>query len=113
MNSYSKGIISELIACIFLFFKGYKILKRRYKTHFGEIDIIAKKGNNLIAVEVKTRKNKKLAIEAIREHQINRIYKTLNYFISKNPQFINCNIRIDILLVMFNNFPIHIINVIV
>ncbi len=34
----------------------YKILDRNYRTKFGEIDIIAQKKNEIIFVEVKTRK---------------------------------------------------------
>ena len=41
--SYLYGIFSEIAAIIFLTFKGYTILDRRFKTKIGEIDIIAKK----------------------------------------------------------------------
>ena len=52
------GNLGEDLAAKCLKKKGYKILDRnfRYKG-YGEIDIIAKKGENLHFVEVKTRKN--------------------------------------------------------
>ncbi|MFT7099296.1 MAG: putative endonuclease, partial [Rickettsiales bacterium] len=56
IKSYRFGIVAEFVAIIFLFFKGYKILKRRYKTKLGEIDIVACKNNAIIAIEVKARR---------------------------------------------------------
>lgn len=49
------GKIGEGIACGYLRRRGYKILERNYKTKIGEIDIVARDGNVLVFVEVKTR----------------------------------------------------------
>ena len=35
--------------------RGYAILARRYRTRYGEIDIIARDGGTTVFVEVKTR----------------------------------------------------------
>lgn len=48
----SKG---EDLAIQFLKKKGYRIIYRNYKTSVGEIDIIARDGNTIVFVEVKTR----------------------------------------------------------
>ena len=95
MKTYKFGILAEKIAIIFLFLKGYKILQRRYKTHFGEIDIIAKKSQNIIFIEVKARKKKTNIEEILTIHQINRIKSAGEFFISRNPQFSNHNLRFD------------------
>ena len=56
-NFYKKflGRAGEVKAAEFLRKKGYKILDKNYKTHIGEIDLIAKDGDTLVFIEVKTR----------------------------------------------------------
>ena len=51
------GLWGENKAVEFLKAKNYTILARNYHSRFGEIDIIARKQNTIIFVEVKTRKN--------------------------------------------------------
>src|SRR5262245_63993801 len=50
------GISGEDLACAELQRRGYAIVERRYRTRFGEIDIIAKDGLTIVFVEVKARK---------------------------------------------------------
>ena len=56
-NFYKKflGRAGEIKAAEFLEKKGFKILKTNFKTHLGEIDIIAEDNGTLVFVEVKTR----------------------------------------------------------
>jgi putative endonuclease len=49
------GISGEDLACAELVRRGYAIVERRYRTRFGEIDIIAKDEATIVFVEVKTR----------------------------------------------------------
>ena len=51
----SLGKLGEDLACDELSRRGYAILARRYRTRFGEIDIIARDGETTVFVEVKTR----------------------------------------------------------
>jgi putative endonuclease len=51
----SLGKLGEDLACAELARRGYVILERRYRTRYGEIDIIARCGSSLVFVEVKTR----------------------------------------------------------
>lgn len=56
-NRRFDGAWGEDIAARCLRKKGYKILDRNYSCRFGEVDIIACKGELLVFAEVKTRKN--------------------------------------------------------
>ena len=51
------GAIGEKLAADFLKRRGYKIIQRNFRCREGEIDIIAQKGECLVFVEVRTKKN--------------------------------------------------------
>ena len=51
----SLGKVGEELACAELERRGYAILERRYRSRYGEIDIIAQAGETLVFVEVKAR----------------------------------------------------------
>ena len=55
MNIGATGEKGERLAARHLRRQGYRILARNYQTRFGEIDVIARKGDTLVFVEVKTR----------------------------------------------------------
>jgi putative endonuclease len=50
------GKHGEDLACRELRRRGYAVLARRYRTRWGEIDIVARDGDTLVFVEVKTRR---------------------------------------------------------
>lgn len=71
------GKSGEETAVSFLKSRGYKILKRNYKTKLGEIDIIAKDGDTWVFVEVKTRHTDKAglpfeALSTLKQRQISK-----------------------------------------
>ena len=49
------GKLGEELATQFLTEKGYEILEKNWRNKHKEIDIVAKDGNELVIVEVKTR----------------------------------------------------------
>lgn len=53
----SLGKQGEDLACRELRRRGYAVLARRYRTRWGEIDIVARDGDTLVFVEVKTRRS--------------------------------------------------------
>ena len=61
------GHTGEDVACRELERRGYDILARRYRTRFGEIDIVASDGGTTVFVEVKARRGNTFgdAVESI------------------------------------------------
>jgi putative endonuclease len=57
LDRLSLGQVGEDLACRELARLGYRILARRYRTRFGEIDIIASEGGAVVFVEVKARRS--------------------------------------------------------
>jgi putative endonuclease len=55
LDRISLGKSGEDRACRELERRGYAILARRYRTRFGEIDIVARDGPTIVFVEVKAR----------------------------------------------------------
>ena len=51
------GKLGEDLACAELGRRGYAILARRYRSRFGEIDIVARHGRQIVFVEVRARRS--------------------------------------------------------
>ena len=51
------GKVGEDLATVELWHLGYAILARRYRTRYGEIDIVAQDGETIVFVEVKARRS--------------------------------------------------------
>jgi putative endonuclease len=58
------GHAGEDVACRELERRGYNILARRYRTRFGEIDIIASDAGTTVFVEVKARRGSRFGLAA-------------------------------------------------
>jgi putative endonuclease len=59
IDRQSLGKQGEELACRELQRRGYEVLARRYRTRFGEIDIVCEDSRTIVFVEVKARRNKK------------------------------------------------------
>ena len=105
MNTKELGFLAEGIARHYLIKKGYKVLAANYKMSFGEIDIIAQKGDAVIFAEVKA--NNKL-YEGL-EPELRVDYKKKNKLINLataymlNKKLSDLNWQIDIISVIFDS----------
>lgn len=108
--SYKRGLWAETVCSFYLFLKGYKLLARRYNTNQGEIDLIAKRKNNVVFIEVKARPNSHKAAEAISQQQQARLRRAASAYLSGRSSLANCNQRFDVMLVLPWRLPIHLEN---
>ena len=106
-NTYQKGLLAEALCAWILRLKGYRILERRFRCRFGEIDIIAKRFSTLVFVEVKARPNLQSAVEAICGRQQKRIEQTAQFYISHRRREFFLTTRFDVMVVKNWCWPLH------
>lgn len=97
----STGTRGEDIAATFLKKQGYKIVEKNHHQRYGEIDIIAREGDTLVFVEVKTRRSDKYGnpLEAIdRRKQQKMSLVALGYL--NNNKMMDCAARFDVVAIM-------------
>jgi putative endonuclease len=107
---WQKGWDAETRVAAYLQEKGYAILAHRFKTPFGEIDVLVETAEMLVVVEVKARKTLTTGLEAISPKQQQRLADAVSWFISQNPAYNNHAIRFDCVVVVPNMPPMHLKN---
>ncbi|HLI20325.1 MAG TPA: YraN family protein [Stellaceae bacterium] len=105
-----RGKSAELLCVWLLRLKGYRILARRYKTPVGEVDLIARRGDVLAAIEVKARADFDSAGEAITLRQRRRIARGLIHFLAGRADLGALAARFDVMLVAPRRWPRHVVD---
>ena len=95
-KSFWSGYWAEKKAAVFLWIKGYRNLRSRFKTPVGEIDLIARKGKTLCFVEVKKRGTIEEALYALTPQQKQRFRRAASLYLQGNP--FEGETRFDIIL---------------
>ncbi|MCQ2005620.1 YraN family protein [Rhizobium sp. NRK18] len=106
-KAYRRGLLSEYVAAFFLMLKGYRILSVRYRTKVGEIDIIARKADLVVFVEVKARSDAGAAIDAVGYGAQRRIRSASDIWMSRQPDCARLSWRYDIVAVVPWRLPRH------
>jgi putative endonuclease len=106
-TAFRFGLSAESRAAAFLIAKGYRILARRFRTPLGEIDIVARRRDMLVFVEVKARDNFEEAAEAIGIRQQNRIIGAAQLWLAAHPEDAMRDMRFDAILVIPGRLPHH------
>jgi putative endonuclease len=110
-RAYRKGHRGERLAALALILKGYRILARRHRTKLGEIDLIARRGDLVLIVEVKARQTLTEAMEALSRTSERRIEAAADLWLARQPDYGRLSIRFDMVAVLPRRWPIHVENV--
>jgi len=102
------GRWAETVALWFLRAQFFAILERRFKTAGGEIDIIARRGQTIIFVEVKMRKKRSLEYQALASVNQRRIISAARFFLARNPALADKTLRFDVIFLAPMSWPRHV-----
>ena len=81
------GSWGESVAEEYLKSRGFEILMKNYRAERGEIDLIARDGNCVVFVEVKTGNSHKYGLpeERITRSKQRQLYKVASHYIQDHP----------------------------
>lgn len=107
-KSFYRGIRAEKWAAWWLRLKGFHIAEVRFKTKCGEIDIIARRGNLVLIVEVKARPTLAEAMLAVSRINERRIEAAADIWLARQKDYALLSIRFDFIAILPWRFPHHI-----
>lgn len=81
--------------------RGYAIVARRYRTRHGEIDVVARHGDELVFVEVRRRSGEMCgaAAESVTRHKQRRVARMAADYLSRHGLYDRCAVRFDVVAI--------------
>src|ERR1700687_3995671 len=99
IEAFRRGLSAESRAALLLIAKAYRILARRWKTPFGEIDIVAPRRGILRFVEDNARASAHDDIDAVTDLTKHRSVSAAELWLARYPGHANGEIRFDVVVV--------------
>jgi putative endonuclease len=110
LRALRQGRRGEILCRWHLRLRGWRIVAADWRCPAGEIDIIARRGDVLAAIEVKFRGDMDKAAEAILSRQRRRIARAAATFLLRRPDLADLALRFDVMLVAPGHWPRHLPN---
>jgi putative endonuclease len=105
-TSYAKGVAAEHLAAEYLQKMGYILLHKRYKTRYGELDVVMHRGDTLVFIEVKNREKLSDGLYALTLRQQQRLWQAGEYFLQNHTHADPWStIRFDIVVIALSRPP--------
>ena len=99
LTNYLAGHAAEASVARLYEDRGIAICARNWRGITGEIDLIGRRGDEVIFVEVKQSQTHDMAASHISQAQIGRIFATVDEFLAGEPKGLLTDVRIDLALV--------------
>lgn len=97
-NRIEKGQQAEEACHGYLSGKGYRLIARNYHCRYGEVDIIAINGEEIVFIEVKSRsRDMEAALSSVSVRKRLKIIRSALQFLQENEQYEAYCIRFDVI----------------
>lgn len=106
-KAFRRGHAAEYVAALYLLAKGYRVCDIRFRTKLGEIDIIARKKDLVVCVEVKARASEESAVFAVTGTAQRRIRAASDIWLARQRDAHRLSIRYDIIAILPWRIPRH------
>jgi putative endonuclease len=99
------GHWAEYLAAFCLLLRGYRLLARRHRTPYGELDLIVARGRRIAFVEVKRRPDREAAEASLSAHQAQRMRVAAAHWLARHPTFTQHEIGFDAVFIYPRQLP--------
>ncbi|HEX6710206.1 MAG TPA: YraN family protein [Rubrobacter sp.] len=110
LREKSSGAWGEDLALRYLTRRGYTLVERNYRTRYGEIDLIVRKEDTLVFVEVKLRRGTGFGdpLEAVTPHKQTTLRTLAEQYLSDRDPYFD-TLRFDVVGILADNdrFRLH------
>ncbi|MBT5807884.1 YraN family protein [Candidatus Uhrbacteria bacterium] len=98
------GDQGEKLAASYLNDKGFRVVDTQHRTPYGEIDLICRDGEEVVFVEVKTRRSRRFGFpeESVTAAKILRIVRSAEHILQER-KWIDIPWRVDVVSVEFDH----------
>lgn len=105
-----QGRRAEALAALWFRCQFYRVRERRYRTPFGEIDLILERGPTIVFLEVKTRGTAAGEANALASVNRQRLVRAAEHFRTRNPRDAHRPMRFDVFFLAPGQWPRHLRN---
>jgi len=109
-RAHDQGHRAEWLAAVWLICRGWRIVAFRYRTRYGEIDLLARKKDVLAVVEVKRRATLDEALSAVKPVQRRRLLRAATALAARRPDCRELSVRLDLVAMAPGRLPVHVEN---
>jgi len=103
MEDFRKALGSkgEDLAVQYLKKKGYKVIERNYHCQWGEIDLVAREGDTLVFVEIKSRSSSGFGLpqDAVDRFKQNKLIEVARAYLAERHLKEDISMRFDVVAV--------------
>ena len=101
LPAYAKGVLGEAAVCDRLTDGGMELLERRFRSPFGEIDLVMLDGDTLVFVEVKLRTHggTEAGQAAVTPQKRRRLVQAARCYLGAHPEHAGRCVRFDVVTV--------------